>query len=108
MNHDLLTTVTHRAMATEFSVLLPSSESKATEAVLEALEMLDGIESALTIYQPASEISRINRDAAKQPVELSEETFAILQQAITWSDRTDGAFDITAGPLVEVMGVSIS
>ena len=101
---DLLTTVTHRAMATQFAVMLPRTESRATEVVLESLEMLDGIEAALTIYQDESEISRVNRDAENEPVELSKETFSLLQQAITWSERTNGAFDITAGPLVETWG----
>ena len=103
---DLLTTVTHRAMATQFAVMLPRTESRATEAVLESLEMLDGIEAALTIYQDESEISRVNRDAENEPVELSQETFSLLQKAITWSERTNGAFDITAGPLVETWGFS--
>jgi thiamine biosynthesis lipoprotein len=68
------------------------------------LEQLDTIESALTIYRDDSEISRVNALASAQPVPLSEETFALLQKALQWSERTGGAFDITAGPLVEAWG----
>ena len=59
----LITEVTRRAMATEFAVLLPARHSDAVEPVVEALEQLDAIEAALTVYQHESEISRLNRDA---------------------------------------------
>ena len=101
MSDNLLTTVTHRAMATEFAVILPASDVWATDAALGALELLDEIESTLTIYQESSEVSRVNRGAADGPVRLSESTFDLLQRAIHWSKLTEGAFDITAGPLVE-------
>ena len=100
----LMTHVNRRAMATEFAVVLPAHLADAVELVVETLEQLDAIESALTIYREDSEVSRANRLAADEPVELSRETFAILEKAIIWSDRTGGAFDITAGPLVETWG----
>jgi thiamine biosynthesis lipoprotein len=100
----LITEVTCRAMATEFAVLLPAHHSDAVEPAVEALEQLDAIEASLTVYQPESEISRVNRDAFVRPVTLTPATFSLIQRAIQWSQRTDGAFDITAGPLVEAWG----
>ena len=50
MHANLLTTVTHQAMATNFAVLLPPCQAEKTEAVMEALEKLDEIESRLTVY----------------------------------------------------------
>lgn len=91
-------------MATDFVVMLPAHAADAVELVVEVLEGLDRIESALTIYRDDSEVSRANRRAATQPVRLSRETFALLQSAIGWSQRTSGAFDVTAGPLVEAWG----
>jgi thiamine biosynthesis lipoprotein len=104
MDPGLLTTLTHQAMATQFAVLLPASDSAASDAVLEALEMLDGIESRLTVYQEESEVSQINRRAADEPVKVSSEVFGILKRAVYWSEETNGAFDITAGPLVDAWG----
>lgn len=100
----LLTHVTRRAMATEFVVMLPPHAAASVELVVTALEQLDFIENALTIYRDDSEVSRANRLAASQPVRLSESTFRLLQKAIIWSERTGGAFDVTAGPLVEAWG----
>ena len=60
----LMTHVNRRAMATEFAVILPAHLADAVELVVEALEQLDAIESALTIYREDSEVSRANRLAA--------------------------------------------
>ena len=100
----LLTTLTHKAMATEFAVLLPGTDSHRAETVLDALEMLDAIEARLTVYQESSEISDINRKADQHPVEVSEETFRLLEKAIHLSEKTGGAFDITSGPLIKTWG----
>jgi thiamine biosynthesis lipoprotein len=100
----LLTQVTRRAMATEFVVMLPAHAADAVEGAVTALEQLDAIENSLTIYRPESEISQANQLAWQQPFQLSEATFALLQKALQWSERTGGAFDITAGPLVEAWG----
>ena len=104
MHANLLTTVTHQAMATNFAVLLPPCQAEKTEAVMEALEKLDEIESRLTVYRDSSEVSRINRQAADAPVQVSSDTFALLKRSIQWSERTAGAFDVTAGPLIKAWG----
>ncbi len=100
----LLMQVSRRAMATEFVVMLPAREADAVETVVMQLEQLDSIEQSLTIYRDDSEISRVNRLASHELVELTKPTFELLERAITWSKRTLGAFDITAGPLVDVWG----
>ncbi|WP_084422315.1 FAD:protein FMN transferase [Rubripirellula obstinata] len=100
----LVTHVSHRAMATDFVVLLPAHQADRVETVMEALESLDEIESRLTVYRPSSEVSKINREAANGPVRVSTNTFRVLERALAWSERTSGAFDISAGPLVEAWG----
>ncbi len=102
--NDMVTQVTHRAMATEFVVLLPPQHAGAVEAAVAAMDELDEIEKRLTVYDAASEISRVNLVADEQPVRVSRSTFELIERAVLWSQRTDGAFDITAGPLVEVWG----
>ncbi len=99
-----LTSLTHRAMATEFVVMLPQNQAHHCDAAIDALESLDQIERALTIYSEHSEIAQVNREAFERPVKVSAETFRLLQRALHWSEQTGGAFDITAGPLVEAWG----
>ncbi len=100
----LLTHVSRRAMATDFVAILPAHRADAVEVAFSALEQLDQIEADLTIYRDDSEVARVNRLASSEPVTLSSPTFRLLEKAMEWSRRTDGAFDITAGPLIEAWG----
>ena len=93
-----------RAMATEFVVMLPGLFGKHAELALEALEQVEAIESQLSIYRPASDISRLNQAAGVGPVNISQDCLAVLQQAQELSRQTHGAFDVTAGPLVQAWG----
>jgi thiamine biosynthesis lipoprotein len=104
MNQQIVTEITHRAMATEFAVVLPGEHPRATEIAVDALDMLDRIEATLSIYRPESEVSRINTAAGTSPVTVSPEVFDLITRAVTISQWTDGAFDITAGPLVDCWG----
>jgi thiamine biosynthesis lipoprotein len=103
-NPELITTVSYPAMATEFAVLLSSRWADRVEIALDALQQLDEIEHRLTVYRPESEVSRVNRFAAQRPQSVSPPTYELIEQAILWSQRTRGAFDITTGPLVNAWG----
>lgn len=106
--------LTHRAMACDFVVMVPDEQSLVTahdgrtravaDAVLDSLETVDDVEAALTIYRPTSEIARVNDQAGERPVPVSNETFSLLQTSVRLCEATGGAFDITAGPLVEAWG----
>ena len=93
------------AMGTTFEiyVYLPSSD-RATELFEEAFDEIERIEQALSNYQSSSELSRINANAAHEPVITDPEVFALLQRALDYSQRTDGAFDITVGKLMKAWG----
>lgn len=104
MNDQIVTEITRRAMATEFAIILPGESPRATETAMDALDLLEKIESRLSIYRPESEITRINRSAALSPVNISHDVYGLIEHAIRVSELTDGAFDITAGPLVECWG----
>jgi len=51
-------------------------------------------------YKDDSDIGIANTQAAQRSVQVSESTFEVLQKSIEVSKLTDGAFDITVGPLV--------
>ena len=100
----LLTEVSRKAMATDFAILLPPQSLEAVELAVTTLERLDEIEQKLTIYNQESEVSKINQMAGERPVPASKSTFQLIERALRWSHRTQGAFDITAGPLVKAWG----
>lgn len=55
-------------------------------------------------YSDASEISRVNRDAADMPIPVSQDFFVVLKTALDFARLTGGAFDPTVGPLVKLWG----
>lgn len=96
-------------MACDFVVLVRDEHQligsrSVADVVLDSLEQVDEIEKRLTVYQETSEIAAVNRSAGSDGVCVSPETFALLDRAKELSEATGGAFDITAGPLVEAWG----
>ncbi|MFG0264736.1 MAG: FAD:protein FMN transferase [Rhodopirellula sp. JB055] len=96
-------------MACDFVVLVPDENQRVgnrsvADVVLRHLESIEEIERTLTVYRDDSEIARINALAFEHPVHLKRSTFDLLQKATALAEQTEGAFDITAGPLVEIWG----
>jgi len=77
-------------------------EQNGRRALGEALAALDEVDQRFSTYRDDSELSRVNRQAAKQPVAISAETYRLLQKAQDYSQRTNGAFDITVSPLIRL------
>ena len=53
------------------------------------------IDALMSPYKKESEVSLINRLAAKKPVKISQELFDLIQRSIKISELSQGAFDIT-------------
>ncbi len=94
-------------MACEFEVLLNQFQYPAgAEQALRALDLVELLESKLSVYKPHSDFSQLNRWAAQRPVAVASDTLAVLELAQAIQSLTDGAFDITAGSLSDVWGFS--
>ncbi len=98
-------TFRHPAMGTEFTLYLyADSEPQASAASTAVFDEVDRIEQQLSNYRASSELSRIDREAALHPVTTDPETFRFLAQSQSWSAASNGAFDITVGPLMQAWG----
>lgn len=94
-----------RAMACEFEVIVNAGQyPEAADHALAALDLVDELESQLTVYRDTSEISDINRRAHQEPVVVESRLFALLEQALALHQATGGAYDAAAGSLVNVWG----
>ena len=60
------------------------------------------IDEMMSDYKPDSELSKVNREAFANPVKVSPELFEILQKSVRFSRLSNGAFDVTVGPLVDL------
>jgi thiamine biosynthesis lipoprotein len=74
------------------------------EAVAAALDEVDRIDRLMSHYKHDSELSRVNREAAKAPVKVDHELFDFIAECLRYSRESDGAFDITVGPLMKAWG----
>jgi thiamine biosynthesis lipoprotein len=93
------------AMGTTFSVVLYGNHrDKMEEAATAAFYELQRLNNLLSIYRPASAWSEINRLAGQKPVTVSPEVFKLISRCLQYSRRSQGAFDITVGPLMKAWG----
>lgn len=75
--------------------VIPANE----KAIREAFEALKKVDALMSTYKEDSEISILNREGKAQ---VSEETLEVIEDAIKFSNLTDGAFDITCRPLINL------
>jgi thiamine biosynthesis lipoprotein len=92
------------AMGTRFTMYLYANETQARALFETAFEEVERLEETLSNYRETSELSRINRLAAQQPVTTDPEVFSLLEACLDYSRRTSGAFDVTVGPLMRAWG----
>ena len=96
---------THPAMGTTYELYLyAATEAQANSEAEKAFEVVDDVEELLSNYRPQSELSRINEEAYGGTVTTDPETFEFLEDSLAWSERSDGAFDITVGQLMKAWG----
>ena len=91
-------------MACRFEATLPISDQAGVNLTRDALAEVDGLEHQLTIFKEDSEVSFINRTAAARPVCVEQSLFYLLILCQKLSGETEGAFDITSGPLSDCWG----
>ena len=92
-------------MGTDFTLYIYAADAGAADREADRVfGIVDQLESLLSNYQPQSELSRINREAASHAVTTDPETFRFLKVSLGWSARSDGAFDITVGRLMKAWG----
>ena len=81
-------------------------QSAETQAELEATVQaaLSAVDEAMSTYKPDSELSGFNDGPAGRDVPLSPALAEVLALAFDVHARSEGAFDITVGPLVDRWG----
>jgi FAD:protein FMN transferase len=89
------------AMATLFEVALVGDDVEHLQAVGEAaLDEIERIERLISMHDPASELSRLNRLAATEPVKITHEFQSILLDCLAHHEATRKWFDpCHGGPL---------
>jgi thiamine biosynthesis lipoprotein len=96
---------TRMSMACAYSVEAYGPDPAALPRVVEeAFDEVDRIDRLMSHYKPESPLSQLNRDAGRHPVAVEGELFDFIATAIHYTHESDGAFDITVGPLMKAWG----
>jgi len=84
--------------------MVDARERAAATAAAAALELVGQLEEQMSVYKEDSELSRLNRLAAAEPVAVEPGLFELLELAERLWRQSGGAFDIAAGRLVRLWG----
>ncbi len=97
--------VAREAMATRFELVWPGGDEVRLRAAGEAaLDEIERLEAQLSFYRADSELTRLNRRAALEPVQVEPQFFQLLERARRIYELTGGAFDPTIAPLMRAWG----
>jgi FAD:protein FMN transferase len=90
-------------MGTRFRIILYApSEETARKAADAAFKRIADLDATMSDYRPASELMRLCAKSGGPPVHVSDELFFVLSKAQETSRISDGAFDVTVGPVVQL------
>lgn len=95
-----------RAMGTGFEIIVYGEDTLANleAAADEAFEEVGHIDEQMSLYVDTSDVRWINANAANETVKVEPGLFSLLETAVEYYKETEGAFDITVGPLIRAWG----
>ncbi|MBS0266562.1 MAG: FAD:protein FMN transferase [Planctomycetes bacterium] len=84
-------------------VVYAHDEESANAAARAAFARIKQLNGVMSDYDPDSELMQLCRTAGSgKPVPVSRDLQAVLTRALALSKKSDGAFDVTVGPLVKL------
>lgn len=101
-----ITNFTGHTMGTTFLIKIIPTESFNNYQKLELGidSVLEAVNQKMSTWDPNSEISKFNRSRSTDPIPVSEQLFEVVESAVSLSEKTDGAFDITVFELMSLWG----
>jgi thiamine biosynthesis lipoprotein len=87
-------------MGTVVTVTAVAEAGVAREAVDAAFAAMTALAAKMSRFNPESDVSRLNQTAGQGAVTVSPEVWDVLCLSMEVSHKTDGAFDMSVGPLV--------
>ncbi len=85
--------------------VVAEQEADANRALNAAFAEMERLERLFSIYDPSSEISRLNDQAGKRPVAVSPATLALIEDGLAMTRLTSGGFHLALGPAISAWDV---
>lgn len=67
-----------------------------------AMAEFERLERMFSRFDPDSELSRVNREAARRPVNVSPEFFNVIARGLEYAEQSAGCFSLQLAPLVRL------
>jgi len=96
-----------QTMGTSYHIKIITNAAQADEYEnlhVEIDSVLRNVNMKMSTFIPESEISRFNAFQSTEPFEVSPEFVSVLKSALQINKDSNGAFDVTVGPLVNLWG----
>ncbi len=91
------------SMGTTVEITLVSDDEEAAKkGALQAFHEIKRIEHLMSPRIESGDVARINRSSGKEWVKVSRETIEVIKKAQEISELSEGGFDITVGPLIQL------
>lgn len=87
------------------AVTLSAYGANSKEAVEEGFEKLNEINEMASTNISTSDVYKINSSSGKDYVKVHPEILKMIETSIKYSKLSDGAFDITLGPIINLWGI---
>lgn len=92
----------HQQMGTQIGLIFYAPENVDAEAVAKSVfQRIDDLNATLSNYIANSELNNLGKSTNIE-VGVSHDLFHILKMSVVYAKNTDGAFDITLGPLINL------
>ncbi len=89
-----------------FVTAVGKDESTTQQAAKAGLDEIRRLEELLSTWIPTSELSQVNAAAGREPIQVSQETFAVLTRSLEMAKLTQGGFNVAVGPAVKAWDAS--
>lgn len=97
---------TKTAFAMDTVCTIKIYDKNADEKIVnDAFSYVNELENLLSRYVSTSDIAKINKNAGKNYVKVDKRTLELLKECVYYSDRTNGAFDVTLGSLIDLWDI---
>ncbi|MBT3146257.1 FAD:protein FMN transferase [Neptunomonas phycophila] len=103
--NDVIVSTAGMTMGTTYSVKwVDSDDNRVTDIHNKIETLLKAVNQSMSTYIDDSELSTFNKMPAESTITASDGLFHVLSLAQQISQHSDGAFDVTVGPLVNLWG----
>lgn len=102
--------ITGSALGTSYSVkIIDPPDGVSDDSLKENIkQVISRVDDIMSVHKEKSEISQFNHSGSSNWFGISEELFGVIEEAMRISHLSQGSFDITMAPIIELWGFGVN